>query len=60
LPRGAPKGRHNRHFQPAAGKSEMGRKSGSSHVWNSQKRPQGVLPGWLLAGAAAGYDTMAS
>jgi hypothetical protein len=25
LPRGAPKGRHNRHFQPAAGKSEMGR-----------------------------------
>jgi hypothetical protein len=36
-----PKGRHNRHF-------EMGRKSGSSHVWNSQKRPQGPvrLPGW--------------
>jgi hypothetical protein len=25
LPRGAPKGRHNRHFQPAAGKSEMGK-----------------------------------
>jgi hypothetical protein len=49
LPRGAPKGRHNRHFQPAAGgKSEMGRNvfpSQTSHARNSQYGPLGgIIP----------------
>jgi hypothetical protein len=42
LPRGAPKGRHNRHFQPAAGKSEMGRNFFPSHGRNSQYGPRGA------------------
>ena len=38
----SPKGRHNRHFQPAAGKSEMGRNFFPSHGRNSQYGPRGV------------------
>jgi hypothetical protein len=42
LPRGAPKGRHNCQFQPAAGKSEMGRNVFPSHGRNSQYGPRGA------------------
>lgn len=61
LTRPAPKGRHNRHFQPAAGKSEMGRKNFPSHGRNSrygprvcggrQTWPPAYLAGWLAAAA---------
>ena len=36
------KGRHNRHFQPAAGESRMGRNFFPSHAWNSQYGLRGV------------------
>ena len=40
LPRGAPKGRHNCHFQPAAGESDS---ESGSRLRFLQKRPRGVV-----------------
>ena len=50
LPRGAPKGRHNCHFQPAAGESDS---ESGSRLRFLQKRPRGealsLLDRWLAA-----------
>ena len=42
LPRGAPKGRHNCHFQPAAGESDS---ESGSRLRFLQKRPRGAISG---------------